>query len=166
MNRTNRDHDLQPANLKMEPPRKRVRATMSMRRGGLFEKLARISTQGFCDAAIASRRGRSSVSLHDIEHFRPSHGGPIDQITVHLETACNVGDAKALAYLYSDDAMLMPPNQSMVSERLEIQTWFERVFQRLRSVRIVPIKSKIIGDQAYQVGTFTAGRNQSRVRHR
>ena len=101
-------------------------------------------------------RGYRAFSQHNMEHFRPNPAGPIDQIAVHLEAAFNAGDARALASLYSDDATLMPPNQSMVSGRLEIQTWFERAFQRLRSVRIVPIESKIVGDQAFQVGTFTS----------
>jgi ketosteroid isomerase-like protein len=91
-----------------------------------------------------------------MEHFRPSPAGSIDHIAVHLETAFNAGDAKTLASLYSDDATLMPPNEPMVSGRREIQTWFERALQRLRSVRIVPIESKIVGDQAFEVGTFTS----------
>ena len=91
-----------------------------------------------------------------MEHVRLNPAGPIDQIAVHLEAAFNACDAKALASLYSDDATLMPPNHSMVSGRPEIQTWFEQAFQRSRSVRIVPIQSKIVGDQAFQVGTFTS----------
>jgi uncharacterized protein (TIGR02246 family) len=87
---------------------------------------------------------------------RPTPLGPIDRIAVDLETAFNRGDAKALASLYMEDATLMPPNQSAVSGQREIESWFERAFQRLRTVRIVPIESTIMGDRAFQVGTFTS----------
>jgi ketosteroid isomerase-like protein len=91
-----------------------------------------------------------------MEHVRPSSVLPIDDIAVHLETAFNRGDVKALASLYTDDATLMPPNQSAVSGKIDIESWFERALQRLRTVRIVPVESRIIGDQAFQVGTFTS----------
>jgi ketosteroid isomerase-like protein len=82
---------------------------------------------------------------------RPTPLGPIDRIAVDLETAF-----KALASLYMEDATLMPPNQSAVSGQREIESWFERVLQQNRTVRIVPIESKITGDRAFQVGIFNS----------
>ena len=82
--------------------------------------------------------------------------GAVDAIAGRLETAFNSGDARALAALYMNDAVLMPPNQSAVSGKLEIESWFERALQRRRTVRILPVESKIMGDHAFQVGTFTS----------
>jgi ketosteroid isomerase-like protein len=79
----------------------------------------------------------------------------VHDIAARLEAAFNASDAVALASLYSDAAILMPPNEPMVRGRTEIQAWFERALIRLRSVRIVPTESTAEGDHAFQVGTFT-----------
>jgi uncharacterized protein (TIGR02246 family) len=91
-----------------------------------------------------------------MEHQRSAPASSIHRLAARLEAAFNRGDAKALASLYTDDATLMPPNQPAVSGKIEIESWFERALQRLRTVRIVPIESKIMGDRAFQVGTFTS----------
>jgi ketosteroid isomerase-like protein len=85
---------------------------------------------------------------------------PIERKSVHdiaarLKAAFNASDAVALASLYSDTAVLMPPNEPMVRGRTEIQAWFERALLRLRSVGIVPVESTAESEQAFQVGTFT-----------
>ena len=79
----------------------------------------------------------------------------VHEIAARLEAAFNASDAVALASLYSDTAILMPPNEPMVCGRTEIQAWFERALLRLRSVRIVPIESTVTAEQAFQAGTFT-----------
>ena len=79
----------------------------------------------------------------------------VHDIAARLEAAFNASDAVALASLYSDTAILMPPNEPMVGGRTGIQAWFERALVRLRSVRIVAVESTVAGDQAFQVGTFT-----------
>jgi ketosteroid isomerase-like protein len=79
----------------------------------------------------------------------------VHDIAARLEAAFNASDAGALASLYSDAAILMPPNEPMVRGRTAIQAWFERALIRLRNVRIVPTESTAEGDHAFQVGTFT-----------
>ena len=85
----------------------------------------------------------------------------VHDIAARLEAAFNANDAVALASLYSQTAVLMPPNEPMVCGRTEIQTWFERALVRLRSVRIVPVESTAESDQAFQVGTFTTAVSSS-----
>jgi ketosteroid isomerase-like protein len=80
----------------------------------------------------------------------------LDEIAIRLEAAFNAGDAAALASLYSETAILMPPNEPMVSGRVDIQAWFERTLSQPRIVRVIAIESKIDGDQAFQIGTFTS----------
>jgi ketosteroid isomerase-like protein len=86
----------------------------------------------------------------------------VHAISARLEAAFNACDAVTLASLYSDTAILMPPNEPMVRGRTEIQTWFERALVRPRSVRIVPIETTAEADQAFQVGTFTTAVSSSR----
>jgi len=85
----------------------------------------------------------------------------VEDIAARLEAAFNASNAVALASLYSDTAVLMPPNEPMVRGRTEIQAWFERALVRLRSVRIVPIESTVTADQAFQAGTFTTAVSSS-----
>jgi ketosteroid isomerase-like protein len=80
----------------------------------------------------------------------------IADIAVRLEAAFNASDAVALASLYSDIAVLMPPHEPMVSGRARIQAWFEQVLPRIGGVSIVPLESTAVGDQGFQVGTFTS----------
>jgi ketosteroid isomerase-like protein len=89
-------------------------------------------------------------------------GEGVHDIAARLEAAFNASDAVALASLYSDTAILMPPNEPMVRGRSEIQAWFERALVRLRSVRIVPIESTTEADQAFQIGTFTTAVSSSK----
>jgi ketosteroid isomerase-like protein len=79
----------------------------------------------------------------------------LDDIAVRLETAFNASDAAALASLYSETAILMPPNEPMVSGRRDIQAWFEQALPRVGHVGILPIQAAVAGDHAFQVGVFT-----------
>lgn len=92
-----------------------------------------------------------------MEDVVPGRTARIEDIAPRMEAAFNAGDAKALALLYGDTAILMPPNEPMVRGRAEIQAWFERALSRLRCVRIIVTESLREGDQAFQAGTFTSG---------
>jgi ketosteroid isomerase-like protein len=83
----------------------------------------------------------------------------IDDIAARLEAAFNASDAAALAALYSETAVLMPPNEPAVRGRRDIQLWFERVLPRVGHVGIAPSESTIAGDHAFQVGAFTTSPN-------
>ena len=78
------------------------------------------------------------------------------QIAVHLAAAFNAHDAEGLSTLYTERAVLMPPNEPAVSGRAEIRRWFERALARIGEVGIVPVESMILGEHAFQVGTFTS----------
>jgi ketosteroid isomerase-like protein len=83
----------------------------------------------------------------------------IEDMAPLMEAAFNAHDAAALASLYGDTAILMPPNEPLVRGRAEIQEWFERALSRLRRIRILVAESMIEGDQAFQAGTFTSSAN-------
>jgi ketosteroid isomerase-like protein len=80
----------------------------------------------------------------------------VGDIAARLQAAFNAGDAAALASLYSETAVLMPPNEPMVRGRAGIQGWFEQALPRVGSVSITPIESTSVGDQAFQAGAFTS----------
>jgi uncharacterized protein (TIGR02246 family) len=79
----------------------------------------------------------------------------VADIASRLEAAFNARDAAALASLYADSAILMPPNEPMVTGRAAIRSWFERALPRLGRVSIMAVESGGEGDRAFQIGTFT-----------
>jgi ketosteroid isomerase-like protein len=86
--------------------------------------------------------------------FESSLDNPIEQIAIQLSAAFNARDAVALASLYTDTAILMPPNEPMVKGSGAIRVWFEQALKRLGGIRLVPMESGIFGEHAFQAGTF------------
>ena len=80
--------------------------------------------------------------------------GSIDQVAVLLASALNATDAVKIASLYSETATLMPPNEEVVKGRIAIQAWFQAALGRLGQIQIVPMRSSILGGEAFQVGNF------------
>jgi len=83
-----------------------------------------------------------------------SSNGPIDQVAAELASAFNARDAVKLASLYTETATLMPPNEGAVKGRIAIQAWFQTALGRLGDIQIFPLRSSILGGEAFQVGTF------------
>jgi uncharacterized protein (TIGR02246 family) len=66
------------------------------------------------------------------------------------------GDAKAIAALYTDDAVEMPPNEPAVKGRAAIQQFYEK---NLKAAKIGPfalthLETRSTGDTAYDVGSY------------
>ena len=70
--------------------------------------------------------------------------------------AALAGDAKAIAALYTDDAIEMPPNEPMVKGRAAIQQYYEKEFggMKMNSFTIAHIDTHASGDSGYDVGTY------------
>jgi len=83
-----------------------------------------------------------------------SSNGPIDQVAAELASAFNARDAVKLASLYTETATLMPPHEGAVKGRMAIQAWFQAALGRLGKIEIIPIRSSILGGEAFQVGNF------------
>lgn len=81
---------------------------------------------------------------------------PLQQIAVQLVAAFNAKDAVKLASLYTQTATLMPPNEKIVKGRGAIEAWYRPALERIGDVQIVPMQSSILGEQGFQVGTFTS----------
>ncbi len=85
---------------------------------------------------------------------RSTGDAQLDQVATQMEEAFKAKDAKRLASLYADDAVVMPPNHGMVKGRAAIEAWFREPMGRIASVHIAPTRTSILGDDAYQIGTF------------
>jgi uncharacterized protein (TIGR02246 family) len=67
------------------------------------------------------------------------------------------GDAKAIAALYTEDAVEMPPNGPMVKGRAAIEKYYTGVMgsgTKLTTFTITHLESHASGDTAYDVGTY------------
>jgi uncharacterized protein (TIGR02246 family) len=66
-------------------------------------------------------------------------------------------DAKAIAALYTDDAMEMPPHQPMVKGRSAIEQYYQRQFasgSKVSAFSVTHIQTEAAGDLGYDVGTY------------
>lgn len=78
----------------------------------------------------------------------------VKQVVGRLEAAFNARDPAALAALYTEDAVLMPPNDLQVQGSEAIQSWFDQALPRLGAIRLWPTATRVDGDLALQVGRF------------
>jgi uncharacterized protein (TIGR02246 family) len=66
-------------------------------------------------------------------------------------------DAKAIAALYTDDAMEMPPNTPMVKGRAAIEQYYQKLFgsgTKMGTFSITHLETTAVGDNGYDVGTY------------
>jgi uncharacterized protein (TIGR02246 family) len=65
-------------------------------------------------------------------------------------------DPKAIAALYTDDAVEMPPNMPPVKGRAAIQQYYEKQFAAGKIARfsLTHLETRAIGDAGYDVGTY------------
>lgn len=70
--------------------------------------------------------------------------------------AVNAGDAKAVAALYTEDGVEMPPNEAMMKGRAAVEK-YQAGFLTAFSVKLslTGIESMAAGDMAYDVGTYS-----------
>ena len=76
------------------------------------------------------------------------------------EAAANRKDASSIAALYTEDALLMPPNVPAVRGRAAVEAFFKGMFdQGARDAKLVQIGAAGSGGSGYAAGTyeFTAG---------
>ncbi len=67
--------------------------------------------------------------------------------------AFNAKDAPKVASFYTDDAVVMPPDQPMVRGRRNIEAYYTRGFrQDVSNFRLVPMESAVTGTHAFEAG--------------
>jgi uncharacterized protein (TIGR02246 family) len=80
----------------------------------------------------------------------------LDKVTAEFMAAFNAKDAAKVASFYTDDGVLMPPNQPMVKGRENIEAYWRGAFEQgVTGLRLRPVESAISGAQAFETGTAT-----------
>ena len=67
------------------------------------------------------------------------------------------GDAKAVAALYTEDAVEMPPNQPMVKGRTAIEQYYQKGFgsgNKISAFSVTHLQTEAAGDLGYDAGTY------------
>ncbi len=71
--------------------------------------------------------------------------------------AVMAGDAKAIAALYTEDAVELPPNQTMIKGRSAIEQYYQKEFSsgtKMSAFSVTHIQTEAAGDLGYDVGTY------------
>jgi len=80
----------------------------------------------------------------------------LNKLTAAFEAAYNAGDAVKVASMYTEDAVLMPPDEQMVKGRSAIEARLKSDMQKGKvTLRLTPTSSAISGDHAHEAGTST-----------
>jgi uncharacterized protein (TIGR02246 family) len=80
----------------------------------------------------------------------------VSKVSSAYQAAVNAEDAKALAAVYTEDAVEMPPHEPMIRGRAAIQMYYEKQFAEADGkVMITPMESMASGNAGYEVGTYT-----------
>lgn len=102
----------------------------------------------FSIATFWAMAGPSSKNQHDPAIIAEADG--------YLK-AVLAGDARAVAAMFDDDAILMPPNQPALHGRLPIQHFYDRWFHspmQPTAFTFDHLEATVTGDSAYDVGTY------------
>src|SRR5258708_9560735 len=80
----------------------------------------------------------------------------IAKIRPVYQTAVGASDAAAIAKLYAPDGLEMPSNGPAVKGRTAIEAFHKAFGQQfmIHGITITPTETKVIGDYAYEIGTY------------
>lgn len=77
----------------------------------------------------------------------------LDKVAREFADAFNAKDAARVAALYTDDAVLMPPNLPAVRGRADIEAYYKAGFaQPMGRLMLQPVESSVAGSTAFEAG--------------
>jgi uncharacterized protein (TIGR02246 family) len=81
----------------------------------------------------------------------------IEETNARFMVAVNSGDTATVAALYTEDAVVLPPNAEMVRGRAGAKALFDGMIAQLGipTLRLETVEVTEIGDTAYEVGSYT-----------
>jgi uncharacterized protein (TIGR02246 family) len=80
----------------------------------------------------------------------------IQKLNEQFTQAFNKGDAAAIAAMYTDDAVVLPPGSDMVKGKPAIQAFWKTSAEQLGDMRLTTVDVKPLGNSAArEIGTFT-----------
>jgi glutathione S-transferase len=103
-----------------------------------------------------------------MDHVVTGRTARIEDMAPLMEAAFNASDAAALASLYDDTAILMPPNEPLVRGRAEIQAWFERAPSPVARMQTPHRRQENLAPRRRQVRAASEearGRLEDSIRH-
>jgi uncharacterized protein (TIGR02246 family) len=80
----------------------------------------------------------------------------IEAMAAKWQAAFNAGDGVGVAALYSDDAMLMPPNSAPVSGRPAIEAFWTQAASQGMADELTTKEVYAVGDMAVEIGMYSA----------
>ena len=80
----------------------------------------------------------------------------VDKVRMAYQKAAVAGDVPALVALYTNDAVVMPPDMPMVKGKANVEAFHKKMqaMAKLSDVQITPTDTQIIGDTAIDAGTY------------
>ncbi len=87
----------------------------------------------------------------------PSGADAVKAVADAYVKATLAGDAKAIAALYAEDAVEMPPNQPMIKGRAAIEAYYVKELSagmKMNSFTVTHLDTQAIGERGYDVGTY------------
>jgi len=80
----------------------------------------------------------------------------IDAANAKMEKDYAAGDAKAIAEAYAEDAVMLPPDATVVSGRAAIEKlWKSWIDDGLKNLKLKTTAVESAGDLAYEIGDFS-----------
>ena len=94
---------------------------------------------------------------------QPTSGdAAITQVADAYVKATLAGDAKAIAALYTEDAVEMPPNEPSIKGRAAIEQYYAKLFSggaKVGQFTLTHLEARATGDSGYDVGTYRQSMN-------
>jgi uncharacterized protein (TIGR02246 family) len=105
---------------------------------------------------IAALAGAAVFAIAAAVFSQGKRDPALDKLAVEFETAFNARDAARAASMYTDDGILMPPDQPMIKGRADIEAYYRQAFKGTFSdMKVLPFESIASGTQAFEAGVST-----------
>jgi len=81
----------------------------------------------------------------------------VEKLNLEFGEGFRRGDAAAVAALYTDDAVLLPPNSEIIRGRQGIEKFWRKAIQNgLKDVIMTTVELSVSGDTIHVIGDYTA----------
>ncbi len=109
--------------------------------------------------AVAGVIALTAVSASAQQKAAGGDEAAIAKVRTAYQTAAGSKDGAAMAKLYAPDGVEMPPNGPAARGRAAIEAFHKAFGQQfmMHGMTITPTDTKVIGDYAYDIGTYKQG---------
>ena len=105
--------------------------------------MRRIMLAAVCFGALAGAAGAQDKAT-------------IEQLNEKFAAAFNKGHAAAVAAMYTEDAVVLPPGADMVRGRENIRAFWAKTAEQIQDIKLTTVDVKPLGpDAAREIGTFS-----------